>query len=68
MLYGNFYAILRSNGLYPGHTFALAALVGGLVPEILHRGLKSDEVVPLTKEKKLALAEGIEVARRLECM
>ena len=62
MLYGNCYAMLRSNNMYPGYTFALAAVIGGVLPELLHQRLKVEEVRALTKEEKMELKEGLEIS------
>ena len=61
MLYGNTYSLLRTNGVYPGLAFTVAAIVGGVLPEILHRTMKKEDVVPLSKEMKRRIQRGREI-------
>merc|ERR1719215_336577 len=42
MIYGQVYAFLEKAGMNPGHTFALAGLVGALTPEILMQTMLQD--------------------------
>ena len=68
MLYGNSYAFFRSRGIYPGLTFTLAALVGGLAPELLLRTLPASAVSPLSDADKAQLARGLATVARMRRM
>ena len=61
MLYGNMYAFFRSAKMFPGLTFTVAAVVGGLLPELLHQSMEVEEVVPLTEQDKEDLKKGLEM-------
>ena len=58
VLYGNAYAFLRERGWYAGHVFTLAALVGAILPEVLHRRMRQGEVEALSEEEAVIVKEG----------
>ena len=66
VLYGNAYAFFRERDVFAGHVFTLAALVGAVLPEVLHRRMPADEVAPLSDAEAALVAEGEATAKALE--
>mmetsp|Transcript_7762 Transcript_7762/g.17784 ORF Transcript_7762/g.17784 Transcript_7762/m.17784 type:complete len:283 (+) Transcript_7762:1-849(+) len=55
VLYGYFYAFCRKRGIWPGHTYTLAAFVGAFIPQaILMLTVKHSELHPQTAKAKSA--------------
>lgn len=57
-LYGNFYAWAISRRIYPGYAFFLAALLGAIVPEMIHQTLTHQETMTLTRMEREKIIEG----------
>jgi len=46
VLFGNYYAWTKTNGMPSGSVFALAAIIGTIMPEVLLRFTRDDELKP----------------------
>mmetsp|Transcript_6599 Transcript_6599/g.14351 ORF Transcript_6599/g.14351 Transcript_6599/m.14351 type:complete len:449 (-) Transcript_6599:59-1405(-) len=51
VLYGNYYAWARKRGIPPGSTFAVAGVVGALLPQLLLQLTKDSEMEPLKADE-----------------
>jgi hypothetical protein len=55
VIFGNYYAFARDRGLPAGSTFALAGVIGALLPELVLRAMKESELRPPTAASRDAL-------------
>jgi hypothetical protein len=62
VLYGQFYAYAVDNGIYPGTVFLIAGTIGALIPELMLRSMRGEEIENMNEEEKRLVEEGRRLA------